>query len=136
MPGHTENITVTSIVGRFLEHSRIYVFGRGDEEKMYISSADLMTRNTERRVEIACPIDDPAVRTRLHDILYAMQHDTVKARVLQPDGTYCKKPAVQDPICAQDLLMQQAIENARKQAAQPAPHPGFLEKIRKWFSGS
>ena len=136
VPGHTENITVTSIVGRFLEHSRIYVFGRGDEEKMYISSADLMTRNTERRVEIACPIDDPAVRTRLHDILYAMQHDTVKARVLQPDGTYFKKPAVQDPICAQDLLMQQAIENARKQAAQPAPHPGFLEKIRKWFSGS
>ena len=136
VPGHTENITVTSIVGRFLEHSRIYVFGRGDKEKMYISSADLMTRNTERRVEIACPIDDPAVRTRLHDILYAMQHDTVKARVLQPDGTYCKKPAVQDPICAQDLLMQQAIENARKQAAQPAPHPGFLEKIRKWFSGS
>lgn len=136
VPGHTENITVTSIVGRFLEHSRIYVFGRGDAEKMYISSADLMTRNTERRVEIACPIDDPAVRTRLHDILYAMQHDTVKARVLQPDGTYCKKPAVQDPICAQDLLMQQAIENARKQAAQPASHPGFLEKIRKWFSGS
>ena len=136
VPGHTENITVTSIVGRFLEHSRIYVFGRGDEEKMYISSADLMTRNTERRVEIACPIDDPAVRTRLHDILYAMQHDTVKARVLQPDGTYCKKPAVQDPICAQDLLMQQAIENARKQAAQPAPHPGFLEKIRQWLSGS
>ena len=136
VPVHTENITVTSIVGRFLEHSRIYVFGRGDEEKMYISSADLMTRNTERRVEIACPIDNPAVRARLHDILYAMQHDTVKARVLQPDGTYCKKPAVQDPICAQDLLMQQAIENARKQAAQPAPHPGFLEKIRKWFSGS
>ena len=136
VPDHTKNITVTSIVGRFLEHSRIYVFGRGDEEKMYISSADLMTRNTERRVEIACPIDDPAVRTRLHDILYAMQHDTVKARVLQPDGTYCKKSAVQDPICAQDLLMQQAIENARKQAAQPAPHPGFLEKIRKWFSGS
>lgn len=136
VPGHTENITVTSIVGRFLEHSRIYVFGRGDEEKMYISSADLMTRNTERRVEIACPIDNPAVRARLHDILYAMQHDTVKARVLQPDGTYCKKPAVQDPICAQDVLMQQAIENARKQAAQPAPHPGFLEKIRKWFSGS
>ena len=136
VPGHTENITVTSIVGRFLEHSSIYVFGRGDEEKMYISSADLMTRNTERRVEIACPIDDPAVRTRLHDILYAMQHDTVKARVLQPDGTYCKKPAVQDPICAQNLLMQQAIENARKQAAQPAPHPSFLEKIRKWFSGS
>ena len=123
VPGHTENITVTSIVGRFLEHSRIYVFGRGDEEKMYISSADLMTRNTERRVEIACPIDDPAVRTRLHDILYAMQHDTVKARVLQPDGTYCKKPAVQDPICAQDLLMQQAVRT-------PASSPHSLRRIR------
>ena len=135
VPGHTENITVTSIVGRFLEHSRIYVFGQGREEKMYISSADLMTRNTERRVEIACPIDDPAVRARLHDILYAMQHDTVKARVLQPDGTYCKKPAVQDPICAQDLLMQQAIENDRKQASQSAPHAGgLLEKIRRWFA--
>ena len=109
VPGKTENITVTSIVGRFLEHSRIYVFGRGENEKMYISSADLMTRNTERRVEIACPIDSPAVRARLHDILFAMQHDTVKARVLQPDGSYQKKPAVPEPICAQDLLMQQAV---------------------------
>ena len=104
--GHTENVSVTSIVGRFLEHSRIFVFGRGADEKMYISSADLMTRNTERRVEIACPIDSQEVRARLHDILYAMQHDTVKARVLQPDGTYCKKPAVPDPVCAQALLMQ------------------------------
>ena len=116
VPGKTENITVTSIVGRFLEHSRIYVFGRGENEKMYISSADLMTRNTERRVEIACPIDSPAVRARLHDILFAMQHDTVKARVLQPDGSYQKKPAVPEPICAQDLLMQQAVSMAREQA--------------------
>ena len=116
VPGKTENITVTSIVGRFLEHSRIYVFGRGENEKMYISSADLMTRNTERRVEIACPIDSPAVRARLHDILFAMQHDTVKARVLQPDGSYQKKPSVPEPICAQDLLMQQAVSMAREQA--------------------
>nr|WP_297171811.1 polyphosphate kinase 1 [uncultured Agathobaculum sp.] len=118
--GHTENITVTSIVGRFLEHSRIYVFGRGAEEKMYISSADLMTRNTERRVEVACPVDSPEVRARLRDILYAMQHDTVKARVLQPDGTYRKKPPAPNPVCAQTLLMQQAIDQARAQAAQPA----------------
>ncbi|MDO4270421.1 MAG: polyphosphate kinase 1 [Eubacteriales bacterium] len=119
--GHTENITVTSIVGRFLEHSRIFVFGRGTEEKMYISSADLMTRNTERRVEIACPITSPEVRARLHDILYAMQHDTVKARVLQPDGSYVKKPAVPDPVCAQVLLMRQAVEEGQNRAANPEP---------------
>ena len=118
--GHTENITVTSIVGRFLEHSRIYVFGRGAEEKMYISSADLMTRNTERRVEVACPVDSPEVRARLRDILYAMQHDTVKARVLQPDGAYRKKPPSPNPVCAQTLLMQQAIEQSRAQVMQPA----------------
>lgn len=132
VPGKTENITVTSIVGRFLEHSRIYVFGCGENEKMYISSADLMTRNTERRVEIACPIDSPAVRARLHDILFAMQHDTVKARVLQPDGSYQKKPAVPEPICAQDLLMQQAVSMAREQAQHASEEErGLLHWLRR-----
>lgn len=134
VPGKTENITVTSIVGRFLEHSRIYVFGRGENEKMYISSADLMTRNTERRVEIACPVDSPAVRARLHDILFAMQHDTVKARVLQPDGSYQKKPAVPEPICAQDLLMQQAVSMAREQAQHASEEErGLLHWLRRLF---
>ena len=134
VPGKTENITVTSIVGRFLEHSRIYVFGRGENEKMYISSADLMTRNTERRVEIACPIDSPAVRARLHDILFAMQHDTVKARVLQPDGSYQKKPSVPEPICAQDLLMQQAVSMAREQAQHASEEErGLLHWLRRLF---
>ena len=134
VPGKTENITVTSIVGRFLEHSRIYVFGRGENEKMYISSADLMTRNTERRVEIACPIDSPVVRARLHDILFAMQHDTVKARVLQPDGSYQKKPAVPEPICAQDLLMQQAVSMAREQAQHASEEErGLLHWLRRLF---
>ena len=134
VPGKTENITVTSIVGRFLEHSRIYVFGRGENEKMYISSADLMTRNTERRVEIACPIDSPAVRARLHDILFAMQHDTVKARVLQPDGSYQKKPAVPEPICAQDLLMQQAVSMAREQAQHASEEErGLLHWLHRLF---
>ncbi len=134
IPGKTENITVTSIVGRFLEHSRIYVFGRGENEKMYISSADLMTRNTERRVEIACPIDSPAVRARLHDILFAMQHDTVKARVLQPDGSYQKKPAIPEPLCAQDLLMQQAVSMAREQAQHAAKEEhGLLHWLRRLF---
>lgn len=62
VPGYTDNITVTSIVGRFLEHSRIFCFGRGEQEQVYISSADMMTRNTVRRVEIACPIRSPEIR--------------------------------------------------------------------------
>lgn len=123
LPGvesHTKNITITSIVGRFLEHSRIFVFGRESSEKMYIASSDMMTRNTERRVEIACPIDSPEVRQRLHSILYAMLRDTVKARVLQPDGTYCKKPDEPQPVCAQVLLMQQAIRHAEQTVEAPA----------------
>lgn len=123
VPGHTENITVTSIVGRFLEHSRIYVFGRGDEEKMYISSADLMTRNTERRVEIACPIDDPAVRTRLHDILYAMQHDTVKARVLQPVAPTAKSLPCRTPSAHRICLCSRPLKT-------PASRPHSLRRIR------
>ena len=128
--GHTEHITVTSIVGRFLEHSRIFVFGRGAAEKMYISSADLMTRNTERRVEIACPIHAPAVRARLHDILSAMLRDTAKARVLQPDGSYQRKPTGAEPVCAQELLMQQAVEQA---AAQADTHRQPVSRLGRWL---
>lgn len=131
--GKTDKVTVTSIVGRYLEHSRIFCFGKGTDEKMYISSADLMTRNTERRVEIACPIGSPEVRARLHDILYAMQHDTVKARILQPDGTYIKKPSMPDSVPAQTLLMRQAIEQADARAAEPAPEKPawrrFIDKL-------
>lgn len=118
VPGKTENIFVTSIVGRYLEHSRIFCFGRGDEEKMYISSADFMTRNTVRRVEIACPIDSPEIRRRLHTILDAMLSDCVKARVLRADGNYYRKPEQEPPICAQELLMENAIAQAQTLAAE------------------
>lgn len=134
VPGKTDRITVTSIVGRYLEHSRIFVFGRDDAEKMYISSADLMTRNTERRVEIACPIDSPEVRARLHGILRAMREDTVKARLLQPDGSYIKKPAASlGPMSAQVQLMREALENAHNQPERSEPEPAgwrkFLNKL-------
>ena len=131
IPEYTENITVTSIVGRFLEHSRIYVFGRGSEEKMYISSADLMTRNTTRRVEVACPIDSGEVRARLHEILSAMQRDSVKARMLHSDGTYGKKPPVENPICAQEMLMHLSIERANEVAEQPAEPEPLLRRVWK-----
>ena len=130
VPGYTDNITVTSIVGRFLEHSRIFCFGRGEQEHVYISSADMMTRNTVRRVEIACPIRSPEIRRRLHEILDAMLADTVKARVLLPDGTYTKKPPAYEPVCAQVLLMKRAVEAAQQQStAVPQKKRSLWEKL-------
>lgn len=124
VPGCTDNVTVKSIVGRFLEHSRIYVFGQGENEKMYISSADLMTRNTVRRVEVACPIDSPQVRARLREILDLMWADTVKARLLRGDGCYDKLNRTDEPLCAQKRLMELALERAQAAAqAEAAPAP-------------
>lgn len=134
VPGCTDNIRVTSIAGRYLEHSRIYCFGKGDAEKMYISSADFMTRNTIRRVEVACPIDSPEVRRRLHSILDAMLRDSVKARVLHSDGSYSKKPPENDPICAQELLMQRAEEQAQEAAeTSEARHGTILRRLQQLF---
>lgn len=89
--GWTENITVISIVGRFLEHSRIYLFGKYDNTKMYIASADMMTRNTSRRVEIACPIYDNDIKEQIISQLKIMLGDNVKARALNSDGSYSKR---------------------------------------------
>ena len=88
--GMTENIRVISIVGRFLEHSRIYCFGEGDERVMYISSADLMTRNTDKRVEIATPVLDKSIRDRIFRMLSIMLSDNVKGRQLLPNGNYTR----------------------------------------------
>jgi polyphosphate kinase len=88
--GKTENIKVISIVGRFLEHSRIYLFGANNDTKIYIASADMMTRNTCRRVEIACPIYDKEVKEQIVHQLDIMLKDNVKARMLTSDGCYVK----------------------------------------------
>lgn len=88
--GKTENIAIKSIVGRFLEHSRIYCFGEGKERVMYISSADLMTRNTDRRVEIATPVLDKEIEAQIYDMLQVMLADNVNGRILLPDGTYAR----------------------------------------------
>ena len=93
IPGKTDNITVTSIVGRFLEHSRVYAFGDGDLRQIYISSADLMTRNQVRRVEIAAPVESPELKQWFSHFLDVLLADNVKARRLQPDGGYIRLPA-------------------------------------------
>jgi len=108
VPGVSENITVTSIVGRFLEHSRIFYFRNGGQEELYLGSADLMPRNLNRRVEVMFPVRDPDLAARLKDeILAAYLAENVKARVMTPDGAYVrKKPGPnRKPFCAQEALI-------------------------------
>ena len=124
--GKTENIEIRSIVGRYLEHSRIYVFGKGSKEKMYISSADFMTRNTERRVEIACPILDVKCRKTVHDYIDIAMKDNTKARKMTADGRYLKIKEGDIPFNSQEEMMRLTPENkgrdsslAKRQASQP-----------------
>lgn len=113
VPGKTENITVRSVVGRFLEHSRIYCFGEGADERMYIASADFMTRNTERRVEVACPVYSDQIKEKLHHILDTVLEDNVKARMLQPDGTYARIPVGKRAVNSQLVLLREAETGER-----------------------
>ena len=116
IPGRTENLSVTSIVGRYLEHPRVFVFGEGNDARVYIGSADMMTRNTEKRVEVACPILDPHIRKKLLHDLGVMLADNVKARKMLSDGTYRKKTGGTEPVNAQETFMKEAL-NARRPAA-------------------
>ena len=108
VPGKTENIRVISIVGRFLEHSRVYSFGRGKDRVTYISSADLMTRNTDKRVEIAAPVLDSRIADRIVGILQTMLADNIKARKLCADGEYRKVETLGDPLDAQAYFLSEA----------------------------
>lgn len=126
--GYTDNIRVTSVVGRFLEHSRVYCFGVGDALQMYLSSADFMTRNLNRRVEVAAPVLDPGIRRQIMDILELMLRDNVKARNLRYDGLYEKKGVGEEPIdCQQELINRALFPNTR--AVSP---PTQKEKINLW----
>ena len=110
--GYTDHVRVTSIVGRFLEHPRIFSFGRGSAQKLYIGSADMMTRNTEKRVEVGCPVYDEDLRARLNHMLQVMLEDNVKARVLDAAGTYLKKGQGEPFVDAQEEFMQEAVQAA------------------------
>ncbi len=110
--GYTENITVISIVGRFLEHSRIYRFGTGDREKVYIASADFMTRNTVRRVEVAAPVLDPALRTRLDEMFTIMMKDDEKGKQLTAKGTYVDRNLQEVKLDSQEMFYAMAYSAA------------------------
>ena len=113
VPGYTENIRVYSIVGRFLEHSRIYIFGCGERKRIYIASADFMTRNTVRRVEVASPIYDPEIAQRLEEMFITMLSDNQKARVEDNEGNYALVYKAEDtPLNSQEFFYQAAYDNA------------------------
>ena len=115
VPGKTENIHVISIVGRFLEHSRVYIFGPRERARIFIASADYMTRNTLRRVEVAAPILDEHIRMRLLDRFEMMLRDNVQAREMQPDGSYLRRePGEEAPLSAQEAFYQQAYDAVGK----------------------
>ena len=137
VPGKTENVHIRSIVGRYLEHSRIYCFGEGEDMTIYIASGDFLTRNTERRVEVGVRVDDREIAKKLRGILDLQLRDTVNAREMQPDGIYTRvKPKQGEPPVDSQMAMygyfQHGFETAhsaaptRKAAAKPvqkAKHP-------------
>lgn len=110
--GETENIHVISVVGRFLEHSRIYIFGKGEVAQYYIGSADFMTRNTVKRVEVAAPVYSERLKKRLQDLFDLMLSDNKKARKEDAKGTYSVVECKGQPINSQELLYQEAYAKA------------------------
>jgi len=115
MKGVSENIRVTSIVGRFLEHSRIYYFRNAGQEEIYLGSADLMPRNLDRRVEVVFPVRDPKLIRHLHDEVLAIYlADTVKARHMQPNGGYVRTSnrASHEVANSQQLLIDSAVSHS------------------------
>lgn len=113
VPVYTENIHVTSIVGRFLEHSRIYQFGKDEKAEYYISSSDLMTRNLNRRVEIACPVHDKQICEKISWMLEAQLSDTAKASMMLPSGSYCRKHSA-EPFDSQDFFTKNSAHIAKE----------------------
>lgn len=119
--GYTENITVRSIVGRFLEHSRIFIFGsENKEQKIYIGSADYMSRNTIRRVEVAAPVEDERLKKRIRDMFTVLMSDNTKARVMLPDGTYVHAESSEDSekINSQEFFYQEAYRLMEEKAVR------------------
>ncbi len=130
IPGKTQNITVTSIIGRFLEHSRVYSFGSpySEDQKLYISSADIMTRNQTRRVEIACPILSEELCQWFNEYLQILLSDNLKARRLLPDGNYIKVPQGSDgPLSSQQFYE----ENPMELTATAIPHHNLFQRLYK-----
>ena len=137
VPGRTENVHIRSLVGRYLEHSRIYCFGSGEDMRIYIASGDFLTRNTERRVEVGVRIDDTKIAQKLRGILDLQLRDTVNAREMQPDGSYVKvKPLPGQPPVDSQMAMFGYFTNGFEMQPDPVrkvvrPAPGKTPAARQ-----
>ena len=162
VPGKTDNIKVTSVVGRWLEHSRIYSFGTGEEERLFIGSGDLLNRNLERRVEAFIEVTTPDTRAQIRRILDALRSDREKSRTMQPDGSYIREEngagtssqealyqyfsrqkvslapsepaAAAAPASAPAETRSAPAATPAKAPAPPAPKPSFLQRLRDFFN--
>jgi polyphosphate kinase len=126
--GSTENIEVRSIVGRYLEHARVYCFGEGEDMKLYISSADMMTRNTTRRVEIAAPVLDRKIAADIHSMLETMLMDNVKARIIDSDGVYKTIVGNNEPLDSQMYFYNLSVKRASATTPEKPPKTYKLNK--------
>ena len=130
VPGYTENVRVLSVVGRYLEHPRIFSFGTGPDQKIYIGSADMMTRNTEKRVEVACPILDDEIKKQINHYLKVMLSDNVKGRIMQCDGSYRKVIDHNQATDSQAVFMEEALHAKRP---EPKKKQGFIDRLKHLF---
>lgn len=126
--GETDNIQITSIVGRFLEHSRIYIFGCGERTRYYIGSADFMTRNTVKRVEVAAPIYSEKIKKQIREIFELMLKDNKKARIEDNEGSYTLKKCVGEAFNSQEMLYQLAYDRAARKMISDSPVNKELKK--------
>ncbi|WP_317855687.1 polyphosphate kinase 1 [Chakrabartyella piscis] len=130
--GETEHVKITNIVGRYLEHSRIYAFGKGDNCKIYLGSADFMTRNTERRVEVGCPVYAPHIQKKIFKIMELCGQDNVKSRRMLFNGEYIQVSQGEDPVNAQEVLMHTDIGEKGEQKVA-IEKTTVMDKIIKFF---
>lgn len=132
IPEYTENIHITSIVGRYLEHARIFLFGRGEDAEFYISSADLMTRNLNRRVETACPVLDPVLCEQLRWLLDTQLRDSAKSSFMLSDGSYSRKSSSL-PFDSQNYFMENSPHFPKEADTQA---PGILRRLWNYIKNS
>ena len=131
VPGRTEHISVRSIIGRYLEHERIFVFGRGEAQEVFIGSGDLLERNTMRRIEAFTAVTDPSARAEVLEVLSAMRRDNRQAWIMQPDGSYIRPEGAGEPFVSQAYLHTYFAGRTVEKPAPPAP-PQPRKKLPWW----